>query len=56
MMKDRKSLLETLAEDIIEALHQQFGFVDCVTITVRKLHPPIAHFTGSVGVTLTRKY
>jgi len=52
----RRLLLETLAMDIAERIRQQFEEIEKVTITIRKLNPPITNFTGSVAVTYNREF
>jgi dihydroneopterin aldolase len=52
----RKDLLETLAMEIAEELKRQFPAIKKASIQVRKLHPPIASFTGSVSVTYQKKF
>jgi 7,8-dihydroneopterin aldolase/epimerase/oxygenase len=52
-MRERKKLLETIAQQIAVRIKSAFGEVTTVTVTVKKLTPPIANFTGVVGVTYT---
>lgn len=51
------ALLETLATDIAKQILTQFALAETVSISIRKLYPPVAQFRGSVGVRfeLTRK-
>lgn len=51
-----KYLLETCAMVICDKLHESFPEVKKITITVKKLSPPITKFTGSVGVTYSKEY
>lgn len=46
-------LLEAMAERLLAMLFDEFP-IDRVTLWVRKLHPPIAYVTGSVGITVDR--
>lgn len=46
-------LLETMAERFITVLFDEFP-IQRIKIHVRKLHPPLAHVTRSVGVTIER--
>jgi 7,8-dihydroneopterin aldolase/epimerase/oxygenase len=55
-MQVRQALLETCVMRIADRLQQQFPRIEKVKITVRKLAPPIAGFTGRVGVTYTREF
>jgi dihydroneopterin aldolase len=50
----RTPLLETLAMRIADDLQERFTQLNKITISIRKLHPPITAFTGSVAVTYTR--
>ncbi len=43
-------LLETLAQDLIKAIHQLDEKIFSVSITIKKTAPPIQNFQGSVGV------
>ena len=49
--RQRKQLLETCAMLIAERLQEQFPNLEKLTISIRKLNPPITNFAGSVGVT-----
>ncbi len=44
------ALLETLATDIARQILQRFSMAESVHLSIRKLHPPVAGFRGSVGV------
>lgn len=50
---ERHALLERVAERISEELRAD-PRVDTVTVTVRKLRPPIPNHLDSAGVTITR--
>jgi dihydroneopterin aldolase len=47
------SLLETIVIDIAQQILAQFSIVQEVQISIKKLHPPITGFKGSVGVSYT---
>jgi dihydroneopterin aldolase len=49
-MQKPVDLLETLVQDIANAVHEQFPQVKMVTVSVEKLNPPIDKFTGSAAV------
>ncbi|MHB8681343.1 MAG: dihydroneopterin aldolase [Acidimicrobiales bacterium] len=49
-----RRLLETLAADIADAVLAD-GRVEAVTVSVRKLRPPVAHRLASAGVRVTRR-
>jgi dihydroneopterin aldolase len=52
----RTDLLETIVRRIIEQLQARFPSIISVTISVRKLHPPITGFSGSVGITYKKDF
>jgi len=49
-------LLETLVMDIADTIHVRFPQVIKISISIHKLHPPIARFTGEVGVKFEKEY
>lgn len=49
-------LLETLANEICDNLHQYDNRIKKVAIRINKLNPPITNFTGTVGVSLSKEY
>jgi dihydroneopterin aldolase len=49
----RQQLLETCALQIAGKLQEHFPQISQLTISIRKLNPPISNFTGSVGFTYT---
>lgn len=51
-----RQLLETLAQEIVEDVYQLDARVKLVEIHLTKLNPPIANFTGSVGVSYTKQF
>jgi len=44
-------LLETLAQEISQAIQRLDNKIATVSITIKKLSPPIENFVGEVGVT-----
>src|SRR5687768_2613548 len=50
----RKHLLETCAMLIAEKLQLQFPEIEHITISIRKMNPPITNFAGSVGINYSR--
>jgi dihydroneopterin aldolase len=54
-MDEPTSLLETIVIDIAQQILAQFSIVQEVQISIKKLHPPITGFKGSVGVSYTLK-
>ena len=51
----RKDLLETCAMLISDRISHEFSFIEEVYIRIIKAHPPIVNFTGSVGVSYTKR-
>jgi dihydroneopterin aldolase len=49
-------LLETVAQDLAQLIHAADGRITAVDINIKKLNPPIANFTGSVGVNYKRVF
>ncbi len=56
IMKGREALLETLAQDIANAIHELDGRIKEISVCIIKLNPPIAYFSGQVGVTYTKVF
>ena len=50
----RKFLLETCAMQISDKLEKQFPEIKKLTISIRKLNPPITNFSGSVAINYTK--
>ncbi|MBC7721943.1 MAG: dihydroneopterin aldolase [Pedobacter sp.] len=48
-------LLETLVMDIANEILAQFPLVENISISIKKMQPPIANFDGSVGVSYSLK-
>ena len=55
-LADRKQLLETCAMQIGERLNEQFPEVRSVSVTIKKISPPITNFSGTIGITYAREY
>jgi 7,8-dihydroneopterin aldolase/epimerase/oxygenase len=55
-MNQPTALLETLAQNMAEAIHTFNTLTEAVTISIKKLHPPIENFQGLVGVSYTKKF
>jgi dihydroneopterin aldolase len=53
---ERKFLLETCAMQIAEKVKLQFEETEHLTISIRKLNPPITNFSGSVGITYEKSF
>ncbi len=55
-MSKRYQLLETCVMKIAEQLHQQYPQLEAITVSLKKLAPPVTGFTGSVGVTFHQEF
>ena len=55
-MKQPEALLESLAENMAEDIRKLDDRIHTINISIKKLHPPVKNFTGSVGVTYTKTY
>ena len=51
-----RNLLETCAMEICEALHEHFPEIRQISISIKKVNPPITNFTGSVGVSYSKGF
>ena len=51
-----KHLLETCAMQICDKLQEHFPAIRQVDISIKKINPPITNFTGSVGVSYSKKF
>jgi 7,8-dihydroneopterin aldolase/epimerase/oxygenase len=49
-------LLETLAQDMSERIHQMDVTICSINIRIIKMNPPIENFLGMVGVTWHKEY
>lgn len=55
-MNKPTTLLETVAQDIVNQVHSADNRVKTVTVSVEKKNPPIANIQGSVSVTYTKEF
>ena len=51
-----RKLLETLAQEIAVEIHLLDSRIKTIEIHLKKLNAPISNFTGSVGVSYTKRY
>lgn len=51
-----RNLLETCAMEICQSLHEHFSEIKKVSISIKKINPPITNFTGSVGVSYSKEF
>jgi len=54
--KETEALLETVAQKIAGAIEAEFKTILRLQLTITKLNPPIASFTGTVGITYTKDF
>ena len=47
----RRQMMETCAMEIADTLQRQFNQIEKITVSIKKITPPIINFTGSVAVT-----
>ena len=55
-MQKPRGLLETFVMEVAETIYAAFPFIKKVDLTITKIQPPIAGFTGSVGVKYLKEY
>jgi len=53
-MAKKSKLLENIAKRILDAIYAEFKGIHKITITIRKMNPPIGGKVKSVAVTLSR--
>ncbi len=51
-----KFLLETCAMEICDVIHESFTEIKSISISIKKINPPITNFTGSVGISYTKEF
>jgi len=55
-MQKPRELLETFVMEVADLLHKKYPSVKKIDISLSKLNPPIAKFTGEVGVKYSKEY
>lgn len=55
-MERATPLLETVAQELAQAIRAIDGRIKAVNITIKKTAPPIAHFQGSVGISYKSEF
>ncbi|GAB2810397.1 dihydroneopterin aldolase [Ferruginibacter profundus] len=50
------ALLETVAQDLAEKIYAYDQRITSININIKKEHPPIPNFTGSVGVSYKKDF
>jgi 7,8-dihydroneopterin aldolase/epimerase/oxygenase len=51
-----EKLLETLAQKIVGAIYNSNKKIQKINISIEKLNPPIANFTGTVAVSFSKTF
>lgn len=54
-MQQPTPLLETLAQEVCTMILDNFSLANDVLFSIKKVHPPIAQFQGSVGISFEMK-
>lgn len=52
-MQATKKLLETVAQGIVNRIKQQFPFVGKLTVSIKKLNPPLKGKVACSGITIS---
>lgn len=55
-MNKPTALLETVAQDLAQLIYKADNRITSITISIKKLHPPMAEFEGHVGVSYKREF
>lgn len=55
-MEQPTALLETVAQELVEKIHELDSRVKRVAITIRKLAPPIKNFKGYAGISYKKEF
>ena len=55
-MKMPEPLIETVAMRIGEEIYLKFKAIKRISVSIKKLHPPLMHFRGNVGVNWIKEY
>jgi len=50
------ALLETVAQDLAQKIYDADNRIISISINIKKLHPPIPNFLGSVGVSYKKDF
>jgi 7,8-dihydroneopterin aldolase/epimerase/oxygenase len=50
------ALLETVAQDLAEKIYRVDSRITSVSISIKKIHPPIAAFMGTAGVSYKKDF
>ena len=49
-------LLETVAQDLAQMIYTADNRINTISINVKKNHPPITNFEGSIGVSYKKEF
>ena len=50
------ALLETVAQDLAQLMYTADRRITSISISIKKMHPPIVAFTGNVGVNYKKDF
>ena len=55
-MQEATPLLETVAQDLADLIHHADNRIKSISISIKKLSPPINNFHGSVGISFKKEF
>ena len=55
-MLQPQRLIETIAMNIAQTIHEQYPQVKKISITITKKYPPVINFSGNVAVNYVKEY
>jgi dihydroneopterin aldolase len=55
-MASPSALLETVAQDLTDLIHIYDNRIKSVSVSIKKLNPPIVNFQGTVGVSYKKEF
>jgi 7,8-dihydroneopterin aldolase/epimerase/oxygenase len=55
-MLQEQRLLETIAMNITNDIHEQYAQVKKISVTITKKYPPVINFSGNVAVSYVREF
>ena len=55
-MLQEQRLLETIAMNITNSIHEQYPQVKKISITITKKYPPVINFSGNVAVSYVKEF
>jgi dihydroneopterin aldolase len=55
-MLQTTDLIETLAMEITDSIHQSFPQIKKIAITITKKYPPVINFSGNVAISYVKEF